>query len=214
MTQRIAKLYGKLDSNTPTFATVWFDNQIVHSGQLSFTEPPDGEGFGTVATWFIDLQQHGDIPLSIEITQGKFVFVSVLMNYMGNRILWKIKPDAVWSAYVPKDADDLHHDYVCMTSEEFFNKYQMRRVDVDALNKEVIGHIPSKDNFDHPNLVTVDSHDKNNVKINGVLRPRKILLQHQVGRWHYTIDQNERLDCDYTVLPPDLNPGITNLRYS
>jgi hypothetical protein len=208
MTTRTVRLYGRINDNVPTLATVWFDNQTVYSGQLEYTEPIDKTGCAPVATWQIDLNRYGIVPLSIRIDQGKFVFVRLQTNYMGNALLSTIKPDAVWPAYVPKDIDDLNFDYANFTSEEFFSKYQMTRIQVDAYNKELIRHIPSKENFNEP----FKPDPKTNVKIDGVLQKNEVMNRPTVvGCWHYTLDQNQQLDCDYIVPAPVFAEGIYGL---
>ena len=106
----------------------------------------------------------------------------------------------MWDLYTPANIDELQLDFG-LTNSDFENKYGLTKQQARE-NISIIETVPTELFFGSPNENTAESDGKDNVTINGVPQTRQLIIPGQIGDWHYTIKNGERLDCIFTIQPP------------
>jgi len=204
MITRTAKLYGGITTNTDTNITVQFNNRAVFSGPIEFIGDIDENGHGPVAQWDLPIDEYGEIPCSIIVNDGNFLFITIHTNYLGGKQIFAIKPNAVWQTYVPDTLQQLNLDSKNLSNLEFEAKYGLTK-DQARNNVELVETISNTEYYGDPNTTTVESDGKNDVLLDGIPQLRIVQTSEEMGKWYYQINKNQQLDFNYTILPPILN---------
>ena len=209
MATRTNKLIGKVwgDPANPATISVQFNNQAVYSGPVptsaGLPDPQlDWEQTVELCSWETTDAVSGSIPVDITITNGALLVHDIVMNYLMAVGSTSFQSGATWPGYVPATVDEFVNDLRPenrggLSDAAFQAKYSGDK----NLRYQVLAVIeitPSNENFVSPNINSLATDGKNNIKINDV-DYTLIRTEDQTGESHILSPNNGNIKFDLYI---------------
>jgi hypothetical protein len=173
MATRTNRLIGKVwgDPANPATLVVNYNGQEVFNGTVNTTagDPNteiDNNDMEILCSWTGDSSVHGSIPTSITVTNGTAAIRTITMNECRQLDQAVEKSDAVWPAYHPTTAYEVHQDKKTLSEADFVAKYGAPS-SIAYTNYDVTSLVSKSDNYMIPNAAGPGNDNKIDVVLDG-----------------------------------------------
>jgi hypothetical protein len=205
MTTRTNKLLGRIwgDPANPATITVNFNGAQVYTGTAptvaGVLESPYLGELDTLCQWSDDTSVTGLIPVSVSVLNGSLLVSHVAVTHYRGSHSFALNPGAVWPSHVPATAEEVTTDARLLDATAFESKYGLTK-DQASANYTVTIVTPPEEFFTDPNINSLESDGKFNIKIDGVAQIRDTTRFPIGGEWRWAVGSGSTIEFDFEIL--------------